>query len=282
LESGGASPVAWAIHMALAVSLRDAVALAGRFPLLAGVTLDVGEGEIVHLSGPNGAGKSSLLRLCCGLVPLRSGSAVVLGHDLAADRRAVRLLAGYLGHETFLYEELTVEENLRFALRASGSSAGEAGVQAASAMSRLALAGRLPATPVGKLSAGQRRRTALAVVVGRRPRLWLLDEPHAGLDLEGRQLLDEIILEARGGGATVILSSHELGESGAHPIADRVVQLAGGRVVDDATGTTSAEPRPVLPPAAEPPAAQPPLAEPREVPAPTAQPASQPEAAHVA
>ena len=52
--------------MALAVSLRDAVALAGRFPLLAGVTLDVGEGEIVHISGPNGAGKSSLLRLCCG------------------------------------------------------------------------------------------------------------------------------------------------------------------------------------------------------------------------
>ncbi|MGA8680860.1 MAG: ATP-binding cassette domain-containing protein, partial [Acidimicrobiales bacterium] len=109
--------------MAPAVSLRDAVALAGRFPLLAGVTLDVGEGEIVHLSGPNGAGKSSLLRLCCGLLSLRSGSAVVLGHDLAVDRRAVRLLIGYLGHETFLYEELTVEENLRFALRAAGSGA---------------------------------------------------------------------------------------------------------------------------------------------------------------
>jgi heme ABC exporter ATP-binding subunit CcmA len=217
--------------MAPAVSLRDAVALAGRFPLLAGVTLDVGDGEIVHLSGPNGAGKSSLLRLCCGLLPLRSGEAVVLGNDLAVDRRAVRLVVGYLGHETFLYEELTVEENLRFALRAAGSAPRDATRETEVAMGRLALTGRLPSTPVGKLSAGQRRRTAIAVVVARRPRLWLLDEPHAGLDQEARDLLDEIVLEACAGGATVILSSHELGRSGARPLADRVVHLAGGRVV---------------------------------------------------
>jgi ABC-type multidrug transport system ATPase subunit len=217
--------------MALAVSLRDAVALAGRFPLLAGVTLDVGEGEIVHVSGPNGAGKSSLLRLCCGLQALRSGTAVVLGHDLAVDRRSVRLLVGYLGHETFLYEELTVEENVRFALRASGSSARDAAQEADGAMARLSLTGRVRGTAVGKLSAGQRRRTALAVVVGRRPRLWLLDEPHAGLDHDARVLLDEIVLEARDGGATVILSSHELGESGGHGLVDRTVHLAGGRVV---------------------------------------------------
>ncbi|MHB1508665.1 MAG: ABC transporter ATP-binding protein [Acidimicrobiales bacterium] len=217
--------------MAAAVSLRDAVALAGSFPLLSGVTLDVGEGEIVHLSGPNGAGKSSLLRLCCGLVALRSGTAVVLGHDLALDRRGVRLLVGYLGHETFLYEELTVEENLLFALRASGSSASEARADAKGAMARLELTGRLPRTQVVKLSAGQRRRTAIAVVVGRRPRLWLLDEPHAGLDHDARALLDEIVVEARAGGATVLLSSHELGEPGSKQLADRVVQLAGGRVV---------------------------------------------------
>jgi ABC-type multidrug transport system ATPase subunit len=217
--------------MAPVVSLRDAVALAGRFPLLSGVTLDVGEGEIVHLSGPNGAGKSSLLRLCCGLVPLRSGSAMVLGHDLSLDRRSVRLLVGYLGHQTFLYEELTVEENLRFALRASGSETPEATRQAAAAMARLGLGGRLATTAVGKLSAGQRRRTAIAVVVGRRPRLWLLDEPHAGLDAEARGLLDEIVLEARAGGATLVISSHELAASGGSPLADRVVHLDGGRVV---------------------------------------------------
>lgn len=225
--------------MAPVVSLRDAVALAGRFPLLAGVTLDVEEGEIVHLSGPNGAGKSSLLRLCCGLLALRSGSATVLGHDLGNDRRAVRLQVGYLGHETFLYDELTVEENLRFALRAAGFSASEARDQAAAAMERLGLGGRLTTTPISQLSSGQRRRAALAVVVGRRPRLWLLDEPHAGLDHDARQLLDETILDARRAGATVILSSHELGElsePGRQRLSDRTVRLAGGRV----------EPRPTV------------------------------------
>jgi heme ABC exporter ATP-binding subunit CcmA len=215
--------------MALAVSLREAVALADRFPLLAGVTLDVGEGEIVHLSGPNGAGKSSLLRLCCGLLSLASGTGVVLGHDLAVDRREVRREVGYLGHASFLYEELTVEENLRFALRASGIHSTEAAQRASAAMARMGLAGRLPGTPIVKLSAGQRRRAAIAVVVGRQPRLWLLDEPHAGLDQDSRTLLDGIVTEARAGGATVVLSSHDLGSAGA--LADRVVHLAGGRVV---------------------------------------------------
>ncbi|MGH9171866.1 MAG: heme ABC exporter ATP-binding protein CcmA [Acidimicrobiales bacterium] len=211
--------------MAPAVRFRDAVALAGRFPLLAGVTLDIGEGEIVHLRGPNGAGKSSLLRLCCGLLAVRSGEAVVLGHDLTVDRRSVRRQVGLLGHSTFLYEELSVEENLRFALAATGGSKQDAGP----AMERLGLVGRLPGTPVEKLSAGQRRRAALAVLVGRQPALWLLDEPHAGLDPEGRQLVDEIVSEARRAGATVVLASHEHAQ--AEAISDRTVHIAGGRIV---------------------------------------------------
>jgi ABC-type multidrug transport system ATPase subunit len=163
------------------------------------------------------------------LLPLRSGEGVVLGHDLAIDRTQVRRHVGYLGHASFLYEELTVEENVRFALRASGVGSAEASRRTAGVMARLGLSGRLPATPVVKLSAGQRRRAAIAVVLGRQPRLWLLDEPHAGLDHDARALLDEIVTEARAGGATVVLSSHELGSAGA--LADRVVHLAGGRVV---------------------------------------------------
>ena len=102
-----------------AVRLHEAVALAGRFPLLAGACLEVGEGEVVHLRGPNGAGKTSLLKVLAGLLAVHSGEATVLGWDLVADRRAVRREVGMLGHQSFLYEELTVEENLRFA-RASG------------------------------------------------------------------------------------------------------------------------------------------------------------------
>lgn len=213
--------------MAPAVRLREAVALADHFPLLAGVSLDIGEGEVAHIRGPNGAGKTSLLRLCCGLVPLHSGEATVLGHDLSLDRRAVRRAVGLLSHQSLLYEELTVEENLRYALRSFGLEASRAG----GAASRLGLVGRLYTTAVGKLSAGQRRRTALAVLVARDPRLWLLDEPHAGLDEEGRALLDELVAESRAKGRTVLLSSHE--HELAEAISDRVILLAGGRVQEE-------------------------------------------------
>jgi heme ABC exporter ATP-binding subunit CcmA len=211
--------------MAFAVSLREAVALAGLFPLLAGVSLEIDEGEVVHLRGPNGAGKTSLLRLCCGLISLHSGEAVVLGHDLAIDNRTVRRSVGLLGHQSFCYDELTVKENITYALRASGSPSDKA----VAAAERLGLGGRLLSSQVAQLSAGQRRRTALAILVARDPSLWLLDEPHAGLDRDGRDLLDELIAESRGKGRTVVLCSHELER--AESVSDRVVHIVGGRIV---------------------------------------------------
>src|SRR5271154_2435593 len=105
--------------MASAIHFRDAVSLAGRFPLLAGVSFDVAEGEIVHLRGPNGAGKTSLLRACAGLLSISSGEAIVLGHELRGDVGALRREVGLFGHTSFLYDELTVEENLRFIARAA-------------------------------------------------------------------------------------------------------------------------------------------------------------------
>ena len=208
------------------VHFRAAVSLIGRFPALAGVDLDVAAGEIVLLQGPNGAGKTTLLRACAGLVGIASGEAAVLGCDLTKDRRAIRRRVGLLGHSTFLYDDLTVADNLRFAVRATGGAPGTA----REAMERLGLGTRLQDVPVGKLSAGQRRRVALAAVVARRPELWLLDEPHAGLDAAGRDLLDELVRDAVGGGATVVLASHELDRAAA--LATRTLTVAGGRVVD--------------------------------------------------
>jgi heme ABC exporter ATP-binding subunit CcmA len=210
--------------MALAVHFRDVVSLAGRFPLLSGASIDVADGEVVHLRGPNGAGKTSLLRALAGLLPVDSGEAVVLGHDLRVDPRAVRRAIGLLGHSTFLYDDLSVEENLRFALTASHQPIE----RAAGAIDRLGLSGRLATTQVSKLSAGQRRRCALAVLLAKAPRLWLLDEPHAGLDPDGRELVDDLIKEARDAGVTIILASHDLERIA--PIADRVVEVVGGRL----------------------------------------------------
>jgi heme ABC exporter ATP-binding subunit CcmA len=206
------------------VRFRSAVSLLGRFPALAGIDLDVARAEIVLLQGPNGAGKTTLLRACAGLVPISRGEASVLGVDLTRDRRSIRRRVALLGHTGFLYDDLTVAENVRFATRAAGRSATAVGP----ALERLGLDGRLRDVPVGRLSAGQRRRTAVAAVVARAAELWLLDEPHAGLDAAGRDLLDGLVRDAVAGGTTVVFASHELDRATA--LAGRVVTITGGRI----------------------------------------------------
>lgn len=210
------------VVMESVVHFRAAVALLGRFPALAGVDLQVAPGQIVLLRGPNGAGKTTLLRACAGLVPIVSGDARVLGHDLRTDPRAVRHKVGLLGHQSGLYDDLTVEENIRFWGRAARART----VDMDAALRLLGLDGRLRNVPVARLSAGQRRRTSLACLLGRRPELWLLDEPHAGLDSTTRDQVDALIRQAVSQGATVLLSSHELERAGA--LADATIDIAGG------------------------------------------------------
>jgi heme ABC exporter ATP-binding subunit CcmA len=212
----------------MVIELDAAVAVLGRFPAVAGVTLAVDRGEVVWLRGPNGAGKTTLLRLCAGLVPLARGRGIVLGCDLATERDRLRPLVGVLGHRNGLYLDLTVRENVAF----WGATAGATESERAAALDHLGLTGRLAAVPVRKLSAGQQRRTALACLVVRRAELWLLDEPHAGLDAVGRDDLDAIIRRAAGAGATVLVASHEFDR--ALPLATRVVDLAGGVVREPA------------------------------------------------
>ena len=208
------------------VHLRAAVSLLGRFPALAGADLDVHRGEVVLVQGANGAGKTTLLRTCAGLLPVASGDAIVLGHDLtdARDRRAVRRRVGLLGHSTGLYEDLTVADNVRFWANANGASSADV----SGALAALALDGRIADVLVARLSAGQRRRTSIAAMVARRPELWLLDEPHAGLDADGRDALDDLVRRAAASGATVLIASHELER--AATLAGRVVTIAGGAI----------------------------------------------------
>ena len=186
--------------------------------------MSVAVGEIVLLQGPNGAGKTSLLRLCAGLLPIARGTGSVFGFDLATQRDSIRPRVGMLGHRNGLYGDLTVAENVAF----WGSTAGATSAEVEAAVTRLGVDGRLRDVMVVKLSAGQKRRTALACLVARRAELWLLDEPHAGLDAAGRDELDTVLRQAVDSGATVLVASHELERAGS--LAHRVVEVVAGQV----------------------------------------------------
>ena len=173
--------------------------------------------------GPNGAGKTSLLRVCAGLVPLASGQVASSASTRSATATAVRRRVGLLSHASHLYDDLTVGENVRFAVRAAGADPDGS----APACDRLGLVGRLLRTPAAKLSAGQRRRVALAVLAARWPELWLLDEPHAGLDAAARATARRVDHRGVAAGVTVVIASHE---------ADLVESLATGRSPSPADG----------------------------------------------
>ena len=209
------------------VELRDAVVMIGGFPLLSGVTLAMPPRSLTVVTGANGAGKTSLLRLLGGLVALTSGYGVVSGVDLkTGDLRELRRRVGWLGHEGSFYDDLTAKENLTFAAKALERPVGEI----PTVLERVGLS-RRSSTPAKQLSAGQRRRLGLAWLLLRRPETWLLDEPYASLDDEGRTFFDQLIGDVVAGGATVVVSAHDPLRSSS--LAPRTLTLAGGLVVGD-------------------------------------------------
>ena len=204
------------------IELKGVVAVLGSFPALAGVDLTVNRGEILLLQGPNGAGKTSLLRVCAGLMPIERGEGRILGIDVTTQRQEIRSRVGFLGHTNGLYLDLTVAQNISF--WAATVNASDAEVSAA--MKTMHVDGRLASVKASQLSAGQRRRTALASLIVRRAEIWLLDEPHAGLDAAGRDELDGLLREAVASGATVVLASHE--SERASGLATRTITIDGG------------------------------------------------------
>lgn len=201
-----------------AIAMRDAVVVLGDYPVLSGATMRVAPGDIVLLEGPNGAGKSSILRLCAGLLSLRSGALEVLGVDVGAQPDAILGDIGYLGHDNGLYGELTCAENVNFYARVTGG-----GLSAKEALDVMGLSSRVANTRADRLSAGQRRRTAFAVLLLSGAKLWLLDEPHAGLDATSRDIIDNAIHQSQ---QTVVFASHE--RDRAHNLATRVLFVRGG------------------------------------------------------
>jgi len=164
--------------------------------LFTGLSFSLSDGELLLLTGPNGSGKTSLLRQIAGLLPLEEGRIVCEGFEREEETH-------FAGHLAAVKDALTVSENLAFWVELYGGDA--TGLDGVLAIFRL---DRLAALPARVLSAGQRRRLALARLVAVRRKLWLLDEPDTALDAEGRATLLAVIAEHRARGGMVAMASH--------------------------------------------------------------------------
>ncbi|HEX5589770.1 MAG TPA: ABC transporter ATP-binding protein [Candidatus Limnocylindrales bacterium] len=191
---------------------------------LSEVDLVVEAGGITALVGPNGAGKSTLLKLCVGFERPTRGGLRIWGIDPTRDRAGAVRSVGYVPQDPALYRELTVEEHLRFA----GSL--RPGFDAAHARSRLRQLQIPLAAPATDLSGGQQAQVSLAIALGTRAPVLLLDEPLANLDpLARREFLTVLGEAVRADGVTAVLASHVVAE--VEPVCDRLLVLGFGRVL---------------------------------------------------
>jgi ABC-2 type transport system ATP-binding protein len=203
---------------------------------LAGVSLEVGEGELVGLLGPNGAGKSTLTKIACGLVRPSSGSVDVGGHP--AGSRASRAMIGYLA-ELFRFPRwMSADEVLVLHQRLTGSQGG--GGERAELLGLVGLSDAA-AVRVEAMSKGMQQRLGIAQALVGAPRLLLLDEPTSALDPVGRGIVRELLGELRTRGTSVLLNSHLLSEI--ERVCDRVAILNGGRLVTEGRPADLARPR---------------------------------------
>lgn len=174
--------------------------------VFASLSFDLRPGQVLELRGANGSGKTSLLRLLAGLTPAAAGSLCWDGGPLRAGDATCRQEFAYLGHHNALSADLTALENLHFAQQLAGAPRDAAAIQQALQAWEM---GAQAARPVRRLSQGQQRRVALARVSLGRRRLWLLDEPCAGLDEAGERIFDARLAEHLAGGGLAVVATHQ-------------------------------------------------------------------------
>jgi len=212
------------------IRLRGLTKRYGTRCALADVSLTLEAGEIVGIVGPDGAGKTTLIRSLAGLLELEAEEATVLGYDLRADVTSLKTQIGYVPQAFSLQRDLSVMENLRFTARLHRLPASELATRAAQLLARTGLT-PFRDRPAGALSGGMKQKLAVANALLTQPKLLLLDEPTAGVDVVARGEIWALLEEQRRN-ALVLISTSYLDEAAA---SDRLVYLDGGRIV--ATGT---------------------------------------------
>jgi len=216
------------------IDVRDLRKRFGARTVVDGLTLQVAQGEVCGFLGANGSGKTTTIRMLCGLLKPDGGSGTCLGLDLLRDATAIRRQIGYMTQRFSYYEDLTVSENLELVAGVYEMPHGEAAVR--EIMARMELGGYADML-AGYLSGGWKQRLALAACVLHRPKLLLLDEPTAGVDVKARREFWDLIRDMAGEGLTVLVSTHYMDEA---ERCNRIVYLAGGRIVVEGDALTIA------------------------------------------
>ena len=211
---------------AFALQAEDIRKTFGHFTALAGITLNVQRGEFLALFGRNGAGKTTFLKIAATLIRHTHGNLRIEGLDIREEPEQARRHIGFLSHNTYLYRDLNPVENLRFFARLYGVQKADERIEAL--LDRVGLR-RRASDPVRSFSRGLHQRLGIARVMLHDPSLILLDEPYTGLDANAVDILNQLLDEARAGGKTIILTTHDL-EQGLRG-ATRAAIIDRGKVV---------------------------------------------------
>lgn len=198
----------------------------GTLIALRGIDLEVQRGHCLGLFGPNGAGKTTVLRILATLTRPSSGSVYIAGYNALREREKIRPLLGVLSHRTFLYGHLTAWENLHFYGRMLGVPQLSSRIEAV--LQLIGLEG--PARQVVRTySRGMQQRLAIARAILHNPSLLLLDEPYTGLDQQAISRLQDLLLQLRARGCTIIMSTHDLHR--ALTLCDAIAIQSRGKIV---------------------------------------------------
>ncbi len=199
---------------------------ASGFHALKGIDLDIARGEIFALLGPNGAGKTTLISIVCGIVKPSGGTVMVDGHDIITDFRKARELIGLVPQELTTDAFETVWGTTSFSRGLFGKAANPAHIE--KVLKSLSLWDKKD-SQIRTLSGGMKRRVLIAKALSHEPKILFLDEPTAGVDVELRKEMWQIVRELRASGVTIILTTHYIEE--AEEMADRIGVVSKGELI---------------------------------------------------
>jgi ABC-2 type transport system ATP-binding protein len=215
----------------LAIEVRGLRKTFGDFVAVDSIDLSVPRGEIFGFLGPNGSGKTTTIRMLCGTIGASGGSARVMGYDIDRDAEKVRLNIGYMSQKFSLFEDLTVDENLRFYSGIYGLSPEKHAERRAYVLRMADLEGREDEL-TGNLSVGWKQRLALGCATIHEPKLIFLDEPTSGVDPNARRQFWELLYDLASTGVTLFVTTHYMDEA-SH--CNRLAFIYRGNIIADGT-----------------------------------------------